>query len=217
LTESEIRLFLSCLSHEMSQKLQKLLGFHDEIPHLTEVAKKGLRTLLLSHILQNQELIPVAFLPEHPLNFLIELPHKNFSNLILFLGLHDLSFEMRQIISTAELKKIFSSLSHKEGEYLQTLLLHKEPLVFKRLFLQKWDRTREGMQKILEERGLHRLAHALYSADDNLVRYIAFALDMHKAALFIKYRQKPEHERAESLLQDQIHRLLQFLNVEEIK
>ena len=89
---------------------------------------------MLDQLIQNQHLIPFAFLPSHPLNHILSLSQKNLRQLIRFLGLHDLSYEMRKIISTSEMKKIFGGLNKKEGEYLNRLTLQSEPLIFKRFF-----------------------------------------------------------------------------------
>ncbi len=215
LSENEVRLYLAALSQSQANGLKKVLGFGDHLPHLTSVAKSSFRALLHEQIIQNQTLIPLAFLPEHPLNFLLDLDEKAMVKIIRFLGLHDLSFEMRQIIATAVLKKIFTALSKKEGAYLNRLILHREPLVFKRLFLTKWDGTKESLLKAIEERGLHRLAHALFFGDQSLVWYVSRKLDMHRGTLLLKYDDQPTHARAEAILSDQIQKILNFLNQEE--
>jgi hypothetical protein len=115
------------------------------------------------------------------------------------------------------LRQIFNALEKKEGEYLQALLLHKEPLVFERLFLEKWDGSKEQMKKLLMQRGAHRLAHALYFCDPSLTWYLTHRLEMHLAGLVLKHKEKPSHARAEDLLNKQIAHLITFLNIEEEK
>ncbi|MBS0630226.1 MAG: hypothetical protein JSS30_08415 [Verrucomicrobia bacterium] len=214
LTENEIRLFLAALSKSQTDGLEKGLGIRNHLPELTPLAKRHLRSHLYQMAIQNQQLVPFAFLPDHPLNYLLSLPSSIFDRIVPFLGLHDLAFEMRQIISTAALKKLFSSLPKKEGEYLNTLLLHKEPLTFKRLFLEKWDGTREHLQKIIEERGLYRLALALYGTHPSLIWYVTRRLNMHLGTSLLKYDEKPTHARAEHILSDQIHKIVSFLKPE---
>jgi len=215
LTESEIRLFLGALSKPQQHGLEKALGLSNHLPELKEVAKRWLRKTLHDVVTQNQALVPYAFLPDHPLNELLGLTPSIFEKIVPYLGLHDLAFEMRQIISTAALKKLFGALPKREGEFLNTLLLHREPLTFKRLFLDKWDGSKEHMTKILEERGLHRLALALYGAHPNLIWYITRRLNMHLGTSLLKYNEKPTHARAEQILTEQIQKIVSFLTHEE--
>lgn len=215
LSENDIRLVLAALSEKQSKELQKQLGFGNHLPHLTLLSRRHLRRKLLEILTQNQELLPLAFLPASPLNKLMQMDADTFSHLVLFLGLHDLAFEMRQIIATDALKKIFSSLAKKEGEYLKTLLLHQEPLVFHRLFLTKWDGTQEHLRRLLEERGLHRLGTALYSAHPSLIWYVTHRLDMHQGTLLLKYKEKHTHARAEKILTDQIFHIITYLSSKE--
>lgn len=215
LTENEIRLFLAALSKHQANELEGALGFGNHLPELTHLAKSSLRATLFQMVTQNQELVPYAFLPEHPLNYLLDLSPSVFEKVIHYLGLHDLSFEMRQIIATSLLKKLFAALPKKEGQYLNTLLLHREPLTFKRLFLEKWDGSKEHLTKMIEERGLYRLALALYGAHASLIWYMTRRLNMHLGASLLKYNEKPEHARAEQILIDQIHKIVAFLKPEE--
>lgn len=211
LSEHEIRLFVSALNESQKKGLSKLLRIEDHLPELTSLAKQSFRSVLRAQLVANQTLAPLPFLPEHRLNFLLKEDSETLTKMVHFLGLHDLAVEMRQIIATQALKKIYNSLSQKEGDYLNRLLLHREPLVFKRLFLNHWDGSKEGLKKAIEERGLHRLAHALYFASKSLVWYLSRKLDMYQGSSLLKYEEKPTHERAEGLLADQIQKILSFL------
>lgn len=210
LTETEVRSFLAVLTPKQASGLQKTLGLENHLPPLPSVSKRGLQQLLLSHILHGKDLVPLSFLPEHPLNRLLELPSEGIEKLILYLGLHDLSFEMRQIIDTKELKKIFDVLTKRESEFLNQLMLHKEPLVFKRLFLNKWDGTKETLHKLLEERGANRIGHILYSASESLAWYLTHSVDMHIGTNILKHIEKPSHSKAEEILLKQIDQILHF-------
>jgi len=215
LSEKDICLFLAALSPTQAKGLLKILGLDNHLPKLPSLSRPILRTLLLDKLKQNQELTPRAFLPEHSMNRLLGIPQEILPSLIRYLGLHDLSFEMRQIIATVTLKKIFGALPKNEGEFLQRLLLHQEPLIIKRLFLQKWDGTKEHLRKLIEERGLHRLGFALYGANSSLAWYITHRLDMYLGTLLLKYSsEKPPHERAGQILERQIDTILKSLNPE---
>jgi predicted Zn-dependent protease with MMP-like domain len=217
LAEQEIRLFLAVVSPVQAHGLQSLLGFGNELPSLSKIAKEALRHFLLNQVKQEKELVPFAFLPEHPLNHLLQYTSEQIGKLILYLGLHDLSFEMRQIIDTRELKKIFEKLTKKEGEFLNALMLYREPLIFQRLFLKKWDGSKEKLHKILQERGAHRLGHVLYDASESLTWYLTHALDMHIGATVLKCIEKPSHARAGEILLGQIRKIEAFFKLGDSK
>ena len=207
LASSEIPLFLGALSKPQSDGLAEILGYGGPLPTLTKVGKQALRQMIHSQLLHNQELVPLAFLPESTYTSLLNLTPHQLARLVRFLGLHDLAFEMRQIIATKELKRIFSSLTKKEGDYLNPLLLHREPLVFKRLFLEKWDGTKEHLHKLLDERGLNRLGHAVHEESESCIWYLTHQLDMHQGALLLKHKKKPTHARGDEILKRQVEAL----------
>lgn len=213
LSKSDIPLFLSSLESKQSHELQKLLGYTNHLPKLTSLGRLHLRQTLYDQLLP-KDLLPLAFIPESPLNPLLFMDHQKIELLIRFLGLHDLSFEMRHIIATTILKKIFHGLPKIDGDYLKTLLLHREPLVFQRLFLEKWDGTKEHLRKLLEERGMIRLGIALHNQDPNFLWYFTHRMEMHLAIKLLKYRDQPlPNERAEKILIEQIKKILTYLDV----
>lgn len=213
LSSSEIKAFLAVLTPTQQHGVEKLLGYENDLPELPLLSKLALRRVLLTQVKQSQDLVPFAFLPDHPLNQLLELSSEQCHKLIRFLGLHDLSYEMRQIIATKELKRIFASLTPKEGEYLNKLVLHREPLIFKRLFLEKWKGTKEDMHKLLEERGANRLGHLLYNSSESLKWYLSHHLEMHLGTTVLKFIEKPTHTRSDEILLGQIEKILEFLHV----
>lgn len=215
LGEGDLRLFLASLTTEERKGMEKVLGFSNGLAEVSKLAKSHFRKTLLEQMTQNQELIPRGCLPDHPLNHLLDLTRAKLESLVHFLGLHDLSFEMRQIIATKKLKAIFHALPKKEGEYLQSLILHREPLVFQRLFLERWDGTKEIMAKLLIERGAERLACALLPCDSSLTWYVTHKLDMHTGTLVLKHKDKPAHARADLILVKQVEKIVKLLEPHE--
>lgn len=208
LASSEIPFFLAALSHAQAEGLRTLLGYAGELPQLTKVGKQALRKILHMQLLFDQDIVPLAFLPDSPYNALLNLTSHGLAHIVRFLGLHDLAFEMRQIIATKELKRIFAALTKKEGDYLNSLLLHREPLVFERLFLKGWDGTKEHLHKLLDERGFNRLGHAVYNENESFIWYLTHQLNMHQGAVLLKYRKKSTHVRGDEILRKQVEHLL---------
>lgn len=208
LSSSEIPLFLAALIQDQREALAETLGFTGTLPTITPIAKKGLRQILLNQVVYDFQLVPRAFLPQSYFYSLLELSSAKLGKLIRYLGLHDLAFEMRQIIATKELKRIFSALTKKEGEFLNRLLIHREPLVFERLFISNWDGTKTQLHKLLDDRGLSRLGHAVHAESESFIWYLTHMLNIHQGALLLKHRKRSTHARGDEILKDQIETIL---------
>jgi len=211
LSKKDLPLFLAALSPWQKEGLQPILGYSNGLPSLEPITRNYLRANLRKTLSQNQTFLPLSCLPNSPLNRLLCIEKQTLPKFLSFLGLHDLSLEMRQIISTKTRKQIYQTLTKDEGDYLNRLTLYQEPLVFKRLFLKNWDGSNEEMRKLLIERGIHRLSHALYFACESLAWYVCRRLDMYLGALILKHKEKPTHAKAEELLHRQIDQILSLL------
>jgi len=213
LPEGEVRLFLACFPEGMSKKLQKTLLFSKSIAPLSPLGKNYLQHELIKYILpKDSDVIPTECLPHCPLNSLLDLSHEALLSLIEYLGLHDLSVEIRQIIDTMKLKKIHSALSKEKDAYLKVLLQRKEPVLFKRMELVKWDGKADTLQKVLVHRGINRLAKALYPENPSLVWYVSHMLPWDEASTFQSLCKPLEHAKAANLLSHQILEILPLVH-----
>ena len=206
----EQKLFVSALDPQVQQNLAHELG-------LTSLPKEGLREMgssflkqtLLSHLIGHQEsLIPPSYLPDSSLNSLLHLSKRQLIRLIDFLSLHDLAAELRQIVETKILKKIYSLLSEEEKKWLKVAMTHKEPYPLPRLKLDKWDGSEDALRVLLHKRGLARLGVALSSQDPDLAWYVCHQLDIGRGnALFKLCAQEAAAEIAHEMVR-QVQELL---------
>lgn len=205
LTENDIRLFISCLPDEQSRGLKKALFLTSALIPLSSMGKDFLQQRLLEKLLEDQTaLLPPECIPDTPLFPLLELSFSELLRLIDLIGLHDLAVEIRQIIDTTKIKKIYSLLNEAQQNYLRTLTQSKEPVTFKRIAIQKWDGNPEELHSIIHQRGINRLAKALYEADESLTWYLSHRLDQERGAALLKLRTSLEHPKAYSVLANQI-------------
>ncbi len=211
LSENDIRLFLSALSGEQAEGLKNVLLFSDHFPELTESAESYIHAIFLKKLLKNEELLPINLLPASPLNALLDLGQEQLENLVRYLGLHDLAFEMRQIIETAKLKRIFGTLTKNEKDYLQALLPQKEQVVLKRVQIQNWDGRRESLKSLIEQRGLQRLGKALYGEHPTLIFFVAHRVDISMGQELLKACTKIELAKAKQHLINQIVKIMVFV------
>lgn len=99
LPEKEIGFFLSSLDPIQAESVSKDLLYTKERIPLTSLAKSYLQETLLGHLTADVDyLLPVAYLPDSPLNRLLEVRNEILNLSLDYLGLHDVSIEIRQII-----------------------------------------------------------------------------------------------------------------------
>jgi len=204
LPETDIKLLLGCLTLEQQRGLKQSLRFANHIPELTPLAADFLKKHLFSQLCAGQELVPIACLPESPMNVLLELSYEELERLISLLAMHDLAAEIRQIIDRAQLKKIYAQLSSEQTELLKTLTYRKETVSFKKMELSKWDGNAEMLYASLEQRGLNRLAKALYAEHPTLRWLIIHRFDADRGAQLSSLCTPLDHPRAARLLAEQV-------------
>jgi hypothetical protein len=205
LPESEVLLFLSCLPEDLQKKVKHSLMLSQPLPIPTPIAKKYLLSRLYEQLTQqDNDILPVDLLPHSPLNTLLDIQVDSLPMLIEYLGLHDLAVEMRQIIDTTQIKKIHSSLSEAKVSYLKTLCQKKEPVLFRRMELAKWDGKAESLHKVIYHRGLNRLAKALYVEHHSLIWHLCRSLPWEDATVLQNLCKPLEHPKAANLLSHQI-------------
>lgn len=213
-SENEVRLFLSALSPEQTKGLKKLLLFSNHGAELNPSVRPFFEMTLWEK-LSGKDLIPIECLPDSPLNALLTLSPASFSSLIDYLGIHDLATEVKQIIETARLKQIHAALKPNELTYLKTLLHRKEPLSFKRMEMQTWDGKNATLRALLHQRGMNRLAKALYRKEKSLLWYVSHKLDMEAGELLLKLATPLEHPRAQEILVGQVTELLTLIQTQQ--
>jgi hypothetical protein len=206
----EQKLFLSALSPDMCEHLARELELAS-IPKedLKDRGAVFLKQTLLSHLIGHQNrLLPPEYLPISPLKPLLSLTKKQLVRLIDFLSLYDLAAELRQIVETKILKKIYSLLSEEQKKFLKIAMVHKEPFSLPRLKFDKWDGSEDTFHLLLHKRGLARLGAALSTQDPDLAWYVCHQLDIGRGnALFKLCAQEMAPDVADEIVR-QIEELL---------
>ncbi len=193
--ETEQKLFLSALDAYAVKNLAKALTLSPNGQEISEIGRSFFRKMLLDSLAGAQNrLLPIEYLPASRLNRLLNLSKKELTRLIDFLSLHDLAAELRQIVETKILKKIYSLLSEEERKFLKNAMAHKDPFTLGRLGLERWDGLEESLRTLLHKRGLARLGAALSGQNPDLVWYICHQLDIGRGnALHKLYSKEPIH------------------------
>src|SRR3990167_8295177 len=144
-TKEEQKLFLAILPKQTRNRLNQEIG----LPPLPPAALKTSVRLFLEKELICQigkEILPPSFLPPSPLNHLLFLSKKEFIQLIDLVSLFDLMVELKQIVETKILRKIYSFLSEEEKKFLKTIA--PSPPLFP-LRWEDWDGRSDRFQELL--------------------------------------------------------------------
>ncbi len=211
-SEKEACLFLSSLPLPMAHTLKNTLKCSRPLVPLTEILQIFFRQKMAQYLLSSHpDLLPIKALPSSSLLILSTLNTQELRLLIEFLGLHDLSVEIKQIIDNTKLKKIHMVLSKEKQFFLKGLTHKKEHVIFRRMELSRWNGEMDRLLSLLFQRGMNRLAKALYPEHADLVWHLAHRLDTQEAQLLYSLHKPLEHPNAYTFLSKQILEALSFL------
>lgn len=210
LAESEIRLCLASLEETQALEIEKILLLSHQNPTLSPLGKRFCQKVVWQHLKGDAEL-PSSCLPDSSLHFLLDLSFGRLQKGIFFLGLRDLSQEIRHIIDTSRLKRIETSLQPDETLYFKSLLKKKEPLAFKKLSLSQWDGTAETLRHTLKGRGLNRLAKSCEGQHPSFLFYISRKLEVEIGNQFLALCTPLEPSKAKETLVEQVQEVFSYL------
>ncbi len=212
LSEKDIGFFLAALGAPLSIAVKKELLYAGEIPVVSELGKEYLQKTLLGYLTAEvEDLLPLAFLPESPLNSLLDLKNELLNLSLDFLGLHDLCVEVKQIIEKTKLQKINEALTTHQLNYLKILLQSPEPVAFAKMGLANWNEDPEKLKMLIRQRGANRMAKALYGQDPSLIWHVLHKLDFERAFLVKKLMSPMDNSRAVQILIAQILEYITYI------
>lgn len=208
-TQQEQTYFLASLPPHLSEPLSESLKLSPSFPQLKKKAASYFRSILEKSLLKDQEhFLPASCLEENPLSDLLKLSKKQLTHLINLLALQDLAAEIRQIVDTKVLKKIYSFLTEEEKKRLKIISSHPEPFNLGKLSLDRWDGTEESLRLLLHKRGLARLGLALSRSSPSFVWHICHQLDIGRGSNLYKFSQKEMTQEHGDLLAREIKELI---------
>ncbi|HEX2579467.1 MAG TPA: hypothetical protein VHK67_03595 [Rhabdochlamydiaceae bacterium] len=212
LSEKDIGYFLAAIGNPQSNAVGKELLYAGTIPTLSQLGKEYLQKTLLGYLTAEiEDLLPLSFLPESPLNALLDIKNDLLNLSLDFLGLHDLCVEIKQIIEKTKLKKINEALSVRQQNYLKILLQSPEPVAFAKMGLTGWNEDPEKLKMLIRQRGANRLGKALFGQDPSLIWYVLHKLDFERAFLVKKLMSPMDNSRAVQILIAQIIEYITYM------
>lgn len=182
----EQKIFVSALPHGMQTNLMNELGFTPPLPPIQKIAADFLKEALLNHLVGHQSrLLPIDYIPFSPFNQLLTFSKTQFLILIDSLSLYDLAFEIKHILNTKILKKIYAFLSLPQKRFLKLIAQNKDLYPLSRLGISQWNGQEASLSILLHKKGLARLGAGLHGQDENLTWHVCHLLDVGRGnALF---------------------------------
>lgn len=188
---TEQELFLASLEESSARPLTELIPCKIAKEPLTSIGRSYLRQVLLDSLIgPHDRLVPADFLPPSSLNRLLKLSKKKLTNLIDLLAMHDVASEVKQIVETKILKKLYSFLSEAQKKLLKQAAAKPEPFSLPKIGLDRWDGTEDSLRHVLHKRGLGRLGIALSGQDPALIWYVCHQLDIGRGNALFKMSTK---------------------------
>lgn len=189
-TLKEQKFFLHSLPSSFQENLMRELKLRS-LPtvRVTRTGQDFFLKQLIEYLTgETNPLLPVYFLPPSPIAALLHLEKQELIRLIDFLSLYDLALELKQIVETKILKKIYSFLSEEEKKFLKKeAAAFKEPSPTARLGLEKWDGAEQPFRVLLHKRGLVRLGAALCGQHPDFIWYVCHQLDIGRGTALMKF------------------------------
>lgn len=206
--------FLAVVSEGAVSKLKTLLRIPEDKETISvSPSTKNFLTSYFYGLMDIKHLLPLPFLPESPLTPLARCSSKELHLCIDFLGLYDLTEEIRQVIDTKRLKQMRAALTDSQWMFLQNCLRQSEKMATPALKLKEWSGDKEEFNKILHKRGLLRLSKALSGQHPDLVWYIVHAFDLGRGSALHKLIATTPTAGVTPILVHQVLTVMNFLKI----
>jgi len=202
---------LASLPKTLSEGISKTLNIPLKKMEISLPIKRYLINMLYTRF-EKKEILPNEFLPDNPLNLLLGFSKQKIVTIIDYLGLYDLSDELRHIVEKNLLKKVYLCLSLKKQQFLKNILNQKEKLLAPRLEITNENLDREKLETTLHKRGLIRLAQALSGKHKDFVWHIVHLLDSGRGQMIATHYKAEEIPVVSQALTHQVVNVINYLN-----
>lgn len=171
-SKNDLRFYLSLLPAEKREHLAQKMGIEPSFYTFSEKFTLYSLNLFFKEFFPNELPLPFSFLPETPLYFLASGNREKIHKLAFYLGLFDISLELKTVLKGSILKQIQASLFPDEIAFCKQITEFKHPFSLGTLGLANWNEDSDSLRKVLFERGLYRLSIGLSTSSPDFIWYI---------------------------------------------
>lgn len=206
---------VSTLEQRQADRLAQLLHIKKPPQPQSDVV----RSFLLQRLYQcfdKGDVLPREYISQGPLMELLDFDKDELVNVIVYLGLYDLSEKIRHIVDKKRLRDLYRCMTPDMQQFLTVCLHQKEKVTAPGLSIDKWPGDKDSLLRLLHQRGLLRLGKALAGQNPDFLWHVVHTLDTGRGNILMKYFAREEVPRVTQLLIQQVLNLLNFMKKKSV-
>lgn len=145
--------------------------------------------------------LPLSYLPDHSLSFLLQANKDQLIKLCFYLGLYDISVELKTVLKGSILKKLEESLLPDEIQFCRNL---RNVFSLGPIGLNQWNEEPALLRNVIFERGLYRLSLGLCDASRDFIWYVEHTFPKEVSILLQKLPKPSMDSRTWGIILQQI-------------
>lgn len=176
-SKKDAAFFLSVLPASKKDSLGPKLELEKPFYSFSKSLELYTQNLLFREIFEEEPPLPLSFLPDSPLFFLCEASTKKIHKLAFYLGIFDISLELKSVLKGSIFKKLQATLFPDEVAFCREISEVRHVLSLGQIGLSQWNEDSDTLRKVIFERGLYRLSIGLTDASPDFIWMIMHSLD----------------------------------------
>jgi hypothetical protein len=171
-SKNDLTFFLSLFSPKKRDLLSEKLGITPPFYSFSKDFELYSLNLLFKELFPNDLPLPLSYISNTPLSFLCSGGPEKLHKLAFYLGLFDISMELKSVLKGSILKQIQTTLFQDEVAFCREISEYRHVISLGPLGLAHWNEDSEVLRKVIFERGLYRLSIGLSNSSPDFIWYI---------------------------------------------
>ncbi len=171
-SKSDLKFFLSLFSPKKREILSEKLGIPPPFYSFSKNFELYSLNILFKELFPNDHPLPLSYISNTPLFFLCEKGSEKLHKLAFYLGLFDISMELKSVLKGSILKQLQITLFPDEITFCREISEFRHIISLGPLGLAHWNEDSDSLRKIIFERGLYRLSIGLSNSSSDFIWYI---------------------------------------------
>lgn len=201
---SERTFFFSSLPKILQEGLSQMMQPKLYVIPLSPLAKNFFLQKMTQDWLTSEKSLPKEFIEPTPLKELLNLTKLQLVTLIDYLGIQDLSIDLRKVLDKKVLEEINQKLSAQQKSYLNFCLKKGDLPLIKPEMISFWQKDPTVFANLIQQKGLARCAAGLAHESQDLIWHISHLLDIGRGKELMKQLKEREIAKIPPKLKAQV-------------
>jgi hypothetical protein len=175
-SKKDLLFFLSLFPEKIRKKQAERLAIEGPFFSFSKEMELYFANLLFKELFKAEIPLPLSYLQDSPLLFLCSASSEKVNKLIFYLGLFDISAEIKSVLKGSILKSLEKTLFADEVNFCREISEFRHVVTFGQIGLNQWNEESDPLRQVIFERGLYRLSLALTDAQPDLLWHITHSL-----------------------------------------